>query len=55
VRIDVVHGDGTVEVAHDQLYLRGHVAEALVRGVGVFTIRVYVDGELVREIQPVQE
>jgi len=55
VRIDVAHGDGTVEVAHDQLYLRGHVAEALVRGVGVFTIRVYVDGELAREIQPVRE
>ncbi|MFQ5810022.1 MAG: PASTA domain-containing protein [Armatimonadota bacterium] len=55
IRIEVQDQDGTVTIAHDQQHLRGHVAEALVEGVGVFTIRIYVDDTLWREIRPVRE
>jgi len=55
VRIEVENRDGSVYVAHDELHLRGHVAEADVQGVGAFTIRVYVNDELQREIRPVRE
>jgi beta-lactam-binding protein with PASTA domain len=55
VRIEVEDRDGTVRVVHDRPHVRGHTAEELVRGVGAFTIRVYVDDELWREVRPVRE
>jgi len=55
VRIEVEHQDGTVQIAHDQLHLQGQVVDEAIRGVGAFTIRVYVDNKLWREIRPVRE
>jgi hypothetical protein len=55
IRIEVEHQDGTVQIAHDQLHLQGQVVDEAIRGVGAFTIRVYVDNKLWREIRPVRE